>query len=105
LLAVTGAFTLVYVVGTAAALRLLPCGSAAWRCAAVSFVATLGLLALTGRHLLVSLGIAAGALVWTTLAQRRDAARSLVTLSGPAPGSVAGPEPLPAAGCPAEQTP
>ena len=56
LLVVTGAFTLVYVVGTAAALRLLPRGTAAWRCAAVSFVATLALLVLTGRHILVTLG-------------------------------------------------
>ncbi len=110
LLVVTGAFTLVYVVGTAAALRLLPRRSAAWRCAAVSFVATLGLLVLTGRHLLVSLAIAAGALVWTQLAERRDASGSRLPVSATDPGPAGGgadpgPEPVPAAGCPAEPTP
>ena len=65
LLLVTGAFTTVYVVGTAAALRLLPRGGAAWRCALVSFVATLGLLALTGRHMVASLLVAVGALAWS----------------------------------------
>ena len=71
LLVVTGAFTLVYVVGTAAALRLLPRSTAAWKCAAVSFVATVALLLLTGRHMLVTLGIAVGALVWSLLHERR----------------------------------
>jgi amino acid efflux transporter len=70
LLMVTGAFTTVYVVGTAAALRLLPRATGAWRCAAVSFVATLGLLVLTGRHMLASMLIAVGALVWTSLTRR-----------------------------------
>ena len=64
LLMTTGAFALVYAVGTAAALRLLPHG---WvrRGAAVGFVATLGLLALTGTHLLGPALIGAGALAWT----------------------------------------
>ena len=51
LLLVTGAFTLVYVVGTAAAIRLLPRGTLGWRCAVVSFGATLGLLWMTGVHI------------------------------------------------------
>ncbi len=91
LLVVTGAFTLVYVVGTAAALRLLPRGGAAWRCAAVSFVATLALLVLTGRHILVTLGIAAGALGWALLGRAA------------APASTRGQRPsaAPADGCPA----
>ncbi len=84
LLLVTGAFTTVYVVGTAAALRLLPRGGAAWRCALVSFVATLALLALTGRHMVASLLLAVGALAWSAL--RTRAAE-------------------PAAGCPAGSTP
>jgi amino acid efflux transporter len=64
LLMTTGAFALVYAVGTAAAVRLLPRG---WvrRGAAVGFVATLGLLALTGSHLLGPALIGAGALAWT----------------------------------------
>jgi amino acid efflux transporter len=68
---VTGAFSLVYVVGTAAAVRLLPRRSWVWRAAATSFVATLGLLALTGRYLLPQLIVAVGALAWS--ARRRAA--------------------------------
>jgi amino acid efflux transporter len=63
LLMVTGCFTLVYVLGTAAALKLLPAG---WsrRGAGVAFVAVLGLLALNGLPALLSLGFAAGAIVY-----------------------------------------
>jgi amino acid efflux transporter len=65
LLLVTGAFTLVYVVGTAAAIKLLPRSTWVWRGAVVSFVATLGLLAVTGTHLVAALVICVGALIWT----------------------------------------
>jgi amino acid efflux transporter len=65
LLMTTGAFTLVYAVGTAAALKLLPRGTWVRRGAAIGFVATLGLLALTGTHLLGPALIGAGALAWT----------------------------------------
>jgi amino acid efflux transporter len=65
LLMTTGAFTLVYAVGTAAAVRLLPPGTWVRRGAAVGFVATLGLLALTGANLLVPALIGAGAVAWT----------------------------------------
>jgi amino acid efflux transporter len=64
MLLVTGAFSLVYVVGTAAGLRLLPRGTWAWRAAAVSFVATLALLAVTGRHLLPQLVVGLAAVIW-----------------------------------------
>jgi amino acid efflux transporter len=67
LLATTGAFALVYAVGTAAALRLLPRGTWVRRGAAVGLVATLGLLALTGTHLLGPALIGTGALAWTAL--------------------------------------
>jgi amino acid efflux transporter len=73
LLLVTGAFTLVYVVGTAAAIRLLPRGSWVWRCAVVSFVATLGLLWMTGVHLLAALVIVVVALAWSLRAAPRAA--------------------------------
>jgi amino acid efflux transporter len=66
LLATTGAFALVYAVGTAAALRLLPRGSWVRRGAAIGLVATLGLLVLTGTHLLAPALIGSGALAWTT---------------------------------------
>jgi amino acid efflux transporter len=73
LLMTTGAFALVYAVGTAAAVRLLPHG---WtrRGAAVAFVATLGLLALTGTHLLGPAIIGLGAVAWTARRAPRPAA-------------------------------
>ncbi|MFC7493787.1 MULTISPECIES: APC family permease [unclassified Nocardioides] len=64
MLLVTGAFSLVYVVGTAAALRLLPRGTWAWRSAAVSVVATLALLVVSGKYLLPQLVVGAAALIW-----------------------------------------
>ena len=67
LLATTGTFALVYAVGTAAALRLLPRGTWVRRGAAVGLVATLALLVLTGTHLLGPALIGAGALAWTVL--------------------------------------
>lgn len=60
---VTGAFTLVYVVATAAAVRLLPRG-AVWWCALVSLAATSVLLVLSGAHLIPALLIAAAALAY-----------------------------------------
>jgi amino acid efflux transporter len=70
MLLVTGCFTLVYVLGTAAALRLLPPG---WsrRGAAVAFVAVVGLLWLNGRPALLSLGFAGGAIVYQAARNRR----------------------------------
>ncbi|MBZ5740608.1 APC family permease [Nocardioides mangrovi] len=62
---VTGAFSLVYVIGTAAAIRLLPRRSWAWRGAVVAFASTLVLLGLTGPHLLPQLVVAVAALLWT----------------------------------------
>ena len=76
LLMTTGAFTLVYAVGTAAALRLLPRGSWVRRGAGVAFVATLVLLVLTGTHLLGPALIGLGAVLWTTLRRGRPPAGS-----------------------------
>jgi amino acid efflux transporter len=67
LLMTTGAFTLVYAVGTAAALRLLPRGTWVRRGAGVGFLATLALLGLTGTHLLGPALIGTSALVWSAL--------------------------------------
>jgi amino acid efflux transporter len=72
MLLVTGCFTLVYVFGTAAALRLLPAGpSRVW--AGVAFVAVLGLLVLTGAPALLSLVVAAGAIGYQGWRARRPA--------------------------------
>jgi amino acid efflux transporter len=65
LLMTTGSFTLVYVVGTAAALRLLPRGSWVRRGAGVSFAATLALLLMTGTQMLGPVLIGLGALMWS----------------------------------------
>ena len=73
------AFTLVYVVGTAAALRLLPRGTWVRRGAAVSLASTLVLLGLTGRHLLPQLVVVLAAVAW--MAWRRR------TLRGVAPAA------------------
>jgi amino acid efflux transporter len=76
MLLVTGAFTLVYVVGTAAAIRLLPRRSWAWRGAVIAFASTLGLLALNGRYLLPQLVLAIGAVAWTMRPAARAAVRA-----------------------------
>jgi amino acid efflux transporter len=63
MLLVTGCFTLVYVLGTAAALRLLPSGWAR-AAAGVAFLAVIALLWLNGAPALLSLGVAAGAVAY-----------------------------------------
>jgi amino acid efflux transporter len=70
LLVTTGTFALVYVVGTAAAVRLLPGG---WPRAAavVSFVASLGLVVLTGAPVLLPIAIGLAGLCWTLRRQPR----------------------------------
>jgi amino acid efflux transporter len=65
MLLVTGAFAVVYVVGTAAAVRLLPRGTWGHRGAVVAFASALLMLAVTGRHLLPQLVVALVALAWS----------------------------------------
>jgi len=85
MLLVTGCFTLVYVLGTAAALRLLPAG---WsrRGAGMAFVAVLGLLWLNGRPALLSLGFAAGAVAYHTI--RAAQLRRSTSAKIPSPSSI-----------------
>lgn len=68
---VTGAFAIVYLAGTAAAVKLLPRHTWVWRGAIVAFVATIGLLAFSGQYLLPQLVVAIGAIVWTARQRRR----------------------------------
>lgn len=75
LLLVTGAFTLVYVVGTAAAVRLLPRGSWVRRGAVLSLALTSVLLVLTGTHLAAAVAVSLGALLWCRLRGAGPAAR------------------------------
>ena len=72
MLLVTGCFTLVYVLGTAAALRLLPAGPSR-RWAGVAFGAVLGLLVLTGAPALLSLVVAASAVAYQAWRASRPA--------------------------------
>lgn len=71
MLLATGCFTLVYVLGTAAAVRLLPRWSGVWWTALVAFGSVLGLLALGGWHVAWALAVAAAAVGYTTVAGRR----------------------------------
>ena len=87
-LLVTGCFTLVYVIGTAAALRLLP-GARPRLVAGVAFVAVVVLLWLNGAPALLSLGIAAGAVAYTMVARR--ARPSSITSGSTAPNPITSP--------------
>jgi len=70
LLLATGTFSFVYVVGAAAALRLLPRGTASWWCAVASLVAALVLLGLTGTHVVGPILFAGAGLAWTVVKRR-----------------------------------
>jgi amino acid efflux transporter len=69
----TGSFVLVYVLGTAAAIRLLPKGSWARRGAFVAFGGSVVLLFTTGFYLLWTLAVAGAALVYLRRRSTRPA--------------------------------
>ena len=79
----TGCFTLVYVIGTAAALRLLP-GVWSRVVAGVAFTAVIVLLWLTGPPALLSLVIAGGAVAYQAIS-RSGTRRPAPADAGPAP--------------------
>lgn len=81
MLLATGCFTLVYVLGTAAAVRLLPRYSVAWWMAAVALVSVLCLLAVTGAHVLWAVGLAAASLTYQAVGSRRRRPGSAPPLS------------------------
>jgi amino acid efflux transporter len=101
LLLVTGCFTLVYVLGTAAALRLLPPGRSRI-VAGVAFLAVLALLILNGKPALLSLVLAAGAAAYQGWRARRSAKRDIPSSSSA--GSIA-PNPNTNPACAAESSP
>ena len=72
MLLVTGAFAIVYVVGTGAAMRLLPRGTWVHRGAVVAFACSLALLAVSAGHLWPQLVVAIAAMIW--LSRTRGAA-------------------------------
>ncbi|GAA2342614.1 amino acid permease [Dactylosporangium salmoneum] len=94
MLAVSGSFVVVYVLGTAAAVRLLPARSWARRTAAVALVSVLGLLALTGWYLLWSVLVAAAALLFVRYRLRSSTMCMAASSAEAAPPSMPTSEPI-----------
>jgi amino acid efflux transporter len=70
MLLATGCFTLVYVVGTAAALRLLPRGTRGWWTALVAHASVVVLLVVNGVHALWALGLVVLSLTYQARTRR-----------------------------------
>jgi amino acid efflux transporter len=75
LLLTTGSFVLVYVLGTAAAVKLLPRRSAVHRIAVVALLASTALVAVTGVYVLYTLSVALAALIYVDRRTRAEAHR------------------------------
>lgn len=73
MLLTTGGFTLVYIFGTAAAVRLLPERTLGRRLAVVALVSVVMLAVMTGIHLLWALGVAAAGYAYIRWSGRRAA--------------------------------
>lgn len=69
----TGSFVLVYLLGTAAAIKLLPRATWARAAAVIAFISAIGLLVITGLYVVWPLVVAAGALLYTRRRRRLDA--------------------------------
>jgi amino acid efflux transporter len=69
-LATTGSFVAVYAVGVAAAVRLLPRGTAGWWTAVIAFATVLVLMATTGPYLVWPIAVGALALLYLRRAKR-----------------------------------
>ncbi|MGI5242869.1 APC family permease [Dactylosporangium sp. CA-139066] len=65
----SGCFVLVYLMGSAAAIKLLPRRTLARWCAILAFASSVGLMVVTGWYVLGTLVIAAGALLYTRRAR------------------------------------
>ena len=70
MLLATGCFTLVYVLGTASALRLLPRGTRGWWTALVAHVSVVVLLVVNGVHALWALGLVVLSLAYQSRSRR-----------------------------------
>jgi amino acid efflux transporter len=75
-LATTGCFVMVYAVGVAAAIRLLPRRSAGWWTAVIAFATVLTLMATTGAYLAWPVAVGAAALLY--LRRRRPDTAAIV---------------------------
>ncbi|GIE75941.1 amino acid permease [Actinoplanes philippinensis] len=95
----TGCFTLVYVIGTAAALRLL---TGVWPriVAGTAFVAVLGLLWLNGLPALLSLVIAGGSLAYQAISRPSRSRPSSISAGSAAPNPTTSPACLSSSGPP-----
>lgn len=76
MLLATGCFTLVYVLGTGAALRLLPRGTLGWWTAVVAFGSVTALLVVNGAHALWAVGVAVLSLGYQSRPRRGGEASS-----------------------------
>lgn len=97
----TGSFTLVYVLGTAAAVRLLPSGWAR-RGAVVALTCVVGLLALTGLPVLWAVGVAVAGATYERVSSRRSSRRRVaatIAIPGATDAVVAAPYPTTTPGC------
>lgn len=74
----TGAFVIVYILGTAAALRLLETGTWGRKAALLALIFDVLLLATTGPYILWSVGVAACAAVYLRLAPGKPALRGVL---------------------------
>jgi amino acid efflux transporter len=92
----TGSFVLVYVLGCASAVKLLPRRSWSRRIAVFALVSVLGLLVMAGAYLLWPLLLAAGALAYHRWRERRPEPGA----TRPTEGEVAGEGELVGAGQP-----
>jgi amino acid efflux transporter len=72
MLLTTGGFTLVYVLGCAAAVRLLPRRTWGWWMAVVALASVLALLAMTGLHVAWAVAVAAAGLFYRRRVERRE---------------------------------
>jgi amino acid efflux transporter len=88
-LLVTGSFALIYVLGTAAAVRLLPRGSWAYVGAIISLIAVTALFALTGVHVVWGLAVAAAGVIYDAAVRRRSVVPKIVSPSCTVPGRAA----------------
>lgn len=77
----TGAFVLVYLLGMAAAVRLLPRGTLGHRGAVVALVAVAALVVMTGVYMLWALALAGGALLYERRRRRRKTDRQPVLVN------------------------
>jgi amino acid efflux transporter len=85
----TGSFVLVYILGTAAAIKLLPRASWPRRAAIVAFGSVVVLLFITGLYVLFTLVVAGAALLYNRRHQRQSTAAALSASAAAAPSASA----------------